>query len=60
MENLAQQIVEKLHILGMSDRSIGIAIGRTRETICNIRNGRQSGKRCLPSLLKLYLIPSQP
>ena len=50
----AQSIIDYLHKAGMSDRAIGIAVGRTRQTILLIRQGRESGVRCEQALNTLY------
>ena len=50
----AQQLVHFFQDLGMTDRSIGIMVGRGRETICKIGNGQLDGSRTYARLLKLY------
>lgn len=50
----AQQLVEFFQDLGMTDRSIGIMVGRNRETICKIGRGQLDGSRSYERLMKLY------
>lgn len=49
-----QQLIWKMNDIGMTDGSIGAAIGRTRVCISMISNGRSPGNKTTIYRLRLY------